>query len=261
VSSIRNVKDSYDEKYRTETFRNADFYFRLALKVLSPQTGENLLDVGCALGHFMEAASQEGINCYGLDLSPMAVKQARQRVPSATVAVGNAETLGFGDETFDNVTLLSTLEHLLHPAKGLLEVQRVLKWGGKALIVVPNSYYLPDIIWEVALHGYGPNHKQVVQRFGTAHQWRLFIASGGLRVLRTERYNFMLPRTRRDWEWYRINPRRWLGLLAAPFIPFHLSNSFLYLCEKHPASRGERFDPPAWPAPPNLDDRPNYAPN
>ena len=151
---------------------------------------------------------------------------------------------------------LAVLEHLLDPGEGLLEMRRVLKWGGKALIVVPNAYYLPDIIWQVWRTGYGPNHKQVVERFAPAQEWRAFIESGGLKVERIRKFNFQWPRDEGDWVWYKANRKRLLGLIAAPFIPFNLSHSFLYLCIKDPASRSQPYAPPDWPVPPRLEDLP-----
>lgn len=254
MPQVDKVMVAYDEKYVGHEFRNPNAYFRLAFRTLSPRIGENLLDIGCARGGFLRLASQHQIKCYGLDLSPVAVKEARERAALAQIIAGNAENLAFGDESFDNVTMLSTLEHLLHPDQGLAEVRRVLKWGGKVLIIVPNSYYLPDIIWQVWRSGHGPNHKQIVERFATVQEWRVFIESAGLKVRRIVKYNFPWPWTRGDWEWYRTNPRRWLGLIASPFIPFNFSNSFLYLCEKEAGTRDQVFVPPPWPAPPKLVD-------
>jgi ubiquinone/menaquinone biosynthesis C-methylase UbiE len=249
---VQQIKAAYDFKYSETYFRMPDAYFKRALKLLAPREGERMLDIGCAVGDFLSLAAQSGARCHGLDISPVAVREARRRVPSAQVMVGSAEELAFADESFDCVSLLSCLEHLLDPAKGLMELRRVLKWGGRALIIVPNGYYLPDLLWLVTLKGYGPSHKQIVERFAAAQEWRAYLESAGLTVRRIERYNFPWPRSANDLAWYRANPRRWLGMLAAPLIPFNLSNSFLYLCDKDPATRGQVFAPPPWPAPPKI---------
>lgn len=251
---VHDVARAYDAKYSSEGFRNNESYYRWALDTINPQPGETLLDVACGLGDLLHHATGRGLRCWGVDLSPVAVEQARLRAPTAEIAVGDAEHLKFDDESFDCVTLLGSLEHLLDPGKGLLEMRRVLRWGGRALILVPNAYYLPDIVWQVWRSGYGPNHKQVVERFATAQEWRAFIESGGLSVRRIRRFNFQRPRGRGDWAWYRANPRRLLGLLAAPFIPFNLSHSFLYLSVKDPTTRARTYHPPHWPVPPRLED-------
>lgn len=251
---LEAVQRAYDVKYAGAGFRNSETYYRWALDILNPKPASLLLDIACGMGDLLCAAAARGVRCFGVDLSPVAVHRALERVPKAMVAVGNAEELPFEDESFDYVTLLGSLEHLIEPGRGLLEIRRVLRWGGKAVIVVPNAYYLPDIIWQVLRSGYGPNHKQVVERFAACQEWRAFIESGGLAVKQIKAFNFQFPRNREDLAWYRENPRRLLGLAAAPFIPFNLSHSFLYVCEKPPETRGQTFAPPSWPAPPRLVD-------
>lgn len=252
----QDVMHAYDAKYADEGFRNNASYYRWALDTLSPQTGQSLLDIACGLGDLLYHATRRGLKSYGIDLSYVAARAAKKRAPDAQVLMANGQALPFANESLDLVTILGSLEHFLEPGEGLLEIRRVLKWGGRALILVPNSYYLPDILWLVCRTGRGLNHKQIVERFATCQEWRAFIESGGLAVRRIRRFNFQWPREHGDWVWYRANPKRLLGLLAAPFIPFNLSHSFLYLCEKDPATRGQAFSPPHWPPPPRLADLP-----
>lgn len=251
---LGDVAHAYNVKYTAENYRNNPSYYLLAIKTLNPKAGSKLLDVACGMGDLLYLASQRQLICDGIDVSDVAVKIARTRAPQASILQGNAEALEFADETFDYVTLIGSLEHLLDPGKGLLEIRRVLKWGGQALILVPNAYYLPDLIWDVWRHGRGPNHKQCVERFAAINDWRAFIESGGLKVQRIRRFNFQWPRARGDWEWYKQNPHRLLKLLATPFIPFNFSHSFIYLCVKDPASQDQEFHPPNWPSPPRLVD-------
>lgn len=251
---LADVVDSYDAKYATEEFRNGPSFYLLALKILYPLPGRKLLDIACGLGDLLYYAGLRQVECSGIDLSGIAVKAARKRAPQAQVEVGNAETLNYSSETFDYVTMLGSLEHLNNPGNGLLEIRRVLKWGGQALILVPNAYYLPDLVWRVWRRGYGPNHQQIVERFAAKNEWRKYIESGGLRVQRIRRFNFQFPLTKGDFAWYKQNPHRLLGLCVAPFIPFNFSHSFLYLCTKDPSSLGMEYHPLPWPVPPRLVD-------
>lgn len=256
MAELHDVAAAYDHKFAAEGFRNNAYYYQWALDVLAPRPGETLLDIACGLGDLLAYASTQGLACNGIDLSFEAAHITKQRVPGAGIARGVGEHLPYADESFDNITILGSLEHFLNPGDGLIEMRRILKWGGKCLILVPNSYYLPDIVWQVWRSGWGPNHKQIVERFATCQEWRAFIESGGLKVRRIKKFNFQRPRSADDLAWYRANRKRWLGLIAAPFIPFNLSHSFLYLCEKDPATKGRTFDPPYWPVPPRLVDLP-----
>lgn len=248
----RLAVQDYDAKYEEGTFRNPEAYFRRAGEMLGLHAGQRLLDIGCALGDMLARGQQAGAVCHGIDLSRVAAARTHERVPTAHVVLGDAEALPYDDASFDAVTMLSALEHLMEPGTALLEIRRVLRPDGRALIVVPNAYYLPDIVWQVWRQGRAPDHKQSVERFATSGQWREYLERGGLQVLSVGAYNFPLPRCRRDMEWYRLNPRRWLGMLAAPLIPFHLSNSFFFLCARALEVEGRPFAPPPWPAPPKL---------
>jgi len=100
---------------------------------------EAALDIGTGDGIGMEliAKHNPNANVYGVDL-------IRQRVDSAKkkgfdVRVGDAEKLPFLDGTFDLVTGLHVLEHCSSPDKAMREIERVLRPGGQALIVVPRE--------------------------------------------------------------------------------------------------------------------------
>jgi len=250
------VARAYDVKFAEEGFRNSATFYRWALDVLDPQAGDELLDVACGLGDLARFAADRGAKVHGIDLSSVAARATAAKVPEAGVAVANGEHLPFPDESYDAVTILGSLEHFGDPGRGVLEIRRVLRWGGRALILVPNLFFLPDLIWRVMRTGRGPWHKQIVERFAACDDWRAYIEAGGLSVTRVRRFDFQFPRGRDDWGWYRENPRRLLSLAAAPLIPFHFSHSFLYLCRKDPATRGATYAPPAWPAPPPLAELP-----
>jgi len=249
---IEHVREAYDTKFSGDGFRNSASYYRWVLEVLAPNPNSTLLDIACGMGDLLLQACERRLRCHGVDLSSVAIALCRAKVPGASLSVARAEQLPFEDAAFDYVTILGSLEHLLDPGEGLLEIRRVLRWGGRAAILVPNSYYLPDIVWQVLRTGYGPSHKQVVERFATCQEWRNFIESGGLKVCRILRYNYQVPRCRDDILWYRENLKRLLGMMVGPFLPLNLSHSFLYVCEKAPETRGQRFRPPYWPAPPRL---------
>ncbi len=52
--------------------------------------------------------------------------------------VGDAERLGYKDDSFDIVVCTEVLEHLPNPNETLKEIHRVLKLGGVAIITTPN---------------------------------------------------------------------------------------------------------------------------
>jgi ubiquinone/menaquinone biosynthesis C-methylase UbiE len=105
--------------------------------------GESLLDVGCGTGGVTIPAKQRlgsSGTVAGIDPSPEMIAVARQKAHRKGLEIdfrmGVIETLPFPDASFDVVTASLMLHHLPKPLqiKGLAEIFRVLKPGGRLLI-------------------------------------------------------------------------------------------------------------------------------
>ncbi len=91
-----------------------------------------------------------------VDLHPFKYKDTRHldqylniRIPRVQDYVqADAHVLPFRSERFDIVYCIHTLEHCLQPYVVLCEVMRVLRRGGRALIVVPNAYRNPADMYD-----------------------------------------------------------------------------------------------------------------
>jgi ubiquinone/menaquinone biosynthesis C-methylase UbiE len=233
VPTKEAVVRAYDNRYRVAgDLRESDVFYRWALSRLKPRRNGQLLDVACGEGHLVKWAQQAGVRGAGIDLSGVAVRQALQVAPDSLVSLADGERLPFPDASFDYITNMGSLEHFVDPLRGIREMARVLRDDGRAAVYLPNSHYLVDIIWHVWRTGYSVSHRQLIERFATAHEWRDLLEEGGLKVRDIHAYNYRLPRSGADWEWYRRHPRKWLNLLVAPLIPFHLSYSFLFIASK-----------------------------
>lgn len=231
--SLREISESYDRRFAQGNFRESEGFYRWVLKRLSPTPRRALLDVSCGEGHLLNWASRlYGVDAWGIDLSPVALGISRLNASGARLSRCDGIALPFPDCTFDYVTNLGSLEHYADIPQGVREMARVLRPGGKTAILLPNSYYLADILWLVWRTGYGPSHQQAMERFATAGEWRDMLEEGGIEVLRTYGYNFRFPLRPVDWRWYRGRPRRLLNLLLTPVTPFNLSYCFLFVGQR-----------------------------
>lgn len=109
---------------------------RVVAEAAELQPGERVLDIGCGAGKaLLLAAEMVGAeNCFGIDPTKALVDTARKRLPGASIAVGMAEDLPFADDSFDVVWTIASPHHWDDRHRGLKEVARVLKPGGRFLL-------------------------------------------------------------------------------------------------------------------------------
>jgi len=93
------------------------------------------LDIACGTGRFLEYAH------YGIDLSEEMVKVAKSKFPNHKLSVGEATTLPFQNDFFDNVLSFHLMMHLeKQQLKQILaEVHRVTKKEGYFIFDIPSE--------------------------------------------------------------------------------------------------------------------------
>lgn len=102
---------------------------------------EKILDCGCGEGKTLDILWNKEKEYVGIDLSRRSIKSAEKRFAgrlNTRFLVGNIETLKFEDSSFDLVFSSYTLEHVNDPDKAVSEMIRMLKPGGRLVIICPN---------------------------------------------------------------------------------------------------------------------------
>lgn len=134
----------YDLLVGVVTLGRERMYQRRIAEMARLQPGEAVLDVGCGTGSLAlvakESVGTTGRVC-GIDPGPRQIARARHKAArrglSLDFQVGVIEQLSYPDQTFDVVFSTLMMHHLSEELKrqGLLEIARVLKPGGRLLIV------------------------------------------------------------------------------------------------------------------------------
>jgi 2-polyprenyl-3-methyl-5-hydroxy-6-metoxy-1,4-benzoquinol methylase len=118
--------------------------------------GKHLLEIGCGMGFDSLEFLKRGVRVTATDLTQSAVDLAKRHFALAgyapeAVHTANVLDLGFPDNTFDAVWALGVVHHTGNTARAIREIRRVLKPGGRAMIV--HLYRRPS--WMYMLSKYG----------------------------------------------------------------------------------------------------------
>lgn len=158
----------YDVSVNIMTLGHADRLRLLTLDQALLKSGESILDVGCGTGGVTIPAKirvGENGSAAGIDPAPEMIAVARRKAERAGIEidfrVGVIESLPFPDGAFDAVTSSLMMHHLPEhvQVKGLSEIRRVLKPGGRLLIadmMRPSPSFLKRFFTSLVMqHGHG----------------------------------------------------------------------------------------------------------
>lgn len=102
--------------------------------------GLRVLEIGCGLGTDGAQFAEAGANYTGIDLTNAAIELARKRFELSDLPgeflVADAENLDFADDSFDLVYSHGVLHHTPDTALAVREIYRVLKPGGRAIVML-----------------------------------------------------------------------------------------------------------------------------
>ncbi len=117
-----------------------------------PLEGKKVLEIGLGYGTLGHQLALRGCDYYGLDIAENPVAMMRYRLAQlkqdavTKVHVGSALHIPYADEGFDYVYSIGCLHHTGNLSLAVSEVHRVLKPGGKAIIMLYNRYSLRRMI-------------------------------------------------------------------------------------------------------------------
>src|SRR5436190_1531976 len=102
--------------------------------------GQQVLEIGCGVGTDGLQFARAGAIYTGVDLTEAAIELARQNFQTAgqqgEFRVADAEKLDFADESFDMVYSHGVLHHTPDIESAIREIHRVLKTGGRAVVML-----------------------------------------------------------------------------------------------------------------------------
>jgi len=146
---------------------------------LGDVTGKKILDIGCGEGRFSRQLAERGAEATGLEPAPKLLAKAQELGGGPTFIHGNAETLPFPDNTFDFAIFYLVLIDIEPFEPAVEEAFRVLKPGGKCLIVnCTGMNTATNRMWE--RNEQGERTAWIVEHYGSRQ--RVIAEWNGIRV-------------------------------------------------------------------------------
>lgn len=139
---FESIAPRYDLNNRIHSFGQDRRWRAKAVGLSRLAPGDRVLDVACGTGDLSEAFAAAGAaEVVGADFTPGMLERARER--AATLAperrpryeLADATDLPFADATFDVVSIAFGIRNVGDPPKALREFHRVLRPGGRVVIL------------------------------------------------------------------------------------------------------------------------------
>ncbi len=151
----------------------------LTVMMLEHGARGRVLDVGCGNGQFLASMRSLGWRAVGIDTDTVGVRVTRDRF-GIPVVLAPLENAGFADACFDAVTMHHVIEHVPDPVATLRECRRVVRPGGRVVVVTPNVESLGHRHFQESWLGLDvPRHFHVFSKRALG----LIAEAAGLRIL------------------------------------------------------------------------------
>jgi trans-aconitate 2-methyltransferase len=99
------------------------------INLLSPQVGEDILDVGCGTGQLTAKIAEAGVSIFGIDADAKMIEKAKINFPQLNFTVADARNFDLG-KSFDKVFSNAVLHWINQPDLAIQSIFKHLKIGG-----------------------------------------------------------------------------------------------------------------------------------
>ncbi len=128
------VAKRYDITNDVLSFGQDRRWRREVLEAVDPAYGDKVLDLAAGTGTSSQPFADAGATVVPCDFSIGMLQVGKKQLPHLPFTAGDGTRLPFADDTFDAVTISFGLRNIVDPVKGLAEMRRVTRAGGRLVV-------------------------------------------------------------------------------------------------------------------------------
>jgi demethylmenaquinone methyltransferase/2-methoxy-6-polyprenyl-1,4-benzoquinol methylase len=129
-----DVADRYDLTNDVLSLGQDRRWRRLVREALDLRRGDRVLDLAAGTGTSSQPFADAGATVVPCDFSIGMLQVGKKQLPHLPFTAGDGTRLPFADGTFDAVTISFGLRNIVDPVKGLAEMRRVTRPGGRLVV-------------------------------------------------------------------------------------------------------------------------------
>lgn len=153
------IAPSYDLNNRLHSFGRDQAWRKKAVQMAAVCPGDTVLDIACGTGDLTEQfAATQASRVIGIDFTPAMLDIAREKVkprpyaPKVEYREGDAMNLAVPDATADVLSIAFGIRNVAEPRKAFSEFFRVLKPGGRLIVLEFDRPRTPPMSWGYDLY-------------------------------------------------------------------------------------------------------------
>lgn len=156
-------------------------------KIVAKFAGDSVLDIGCNDGELVNYLNSIGKSAVGIDIDEKLISEAKNKYPRIEFKVASAESIPYGNDSFDTCVAWNVLEHLEDDRAGFNEMMRVARKN--VILTVPREDEISIPSSVTYRHYIDPTHR----RYYTEKRLKELIEAGKGRIVHLELVSRVRP--------------------------------------------------------------------
>ena len=194
------VQNNWDSNFYQDKHNFVTKYGEDIVELLTPQSNEVILDLGCGNGELSAKIAEYGATVYGIDFATEMINKASINYPQIKFMQHNAENPFPFENKFDAIFSNAALHWMMSPEKVIKNIADSLKTGGRFVFEMGGKGNINTIIQsiEVVAKKYNLANLPIYNYFPSLSEYANLLEKYGFRVVFARHFDRPTPLNGQD---------------------------------------------------------------